>query len=216
MPIPCKRLNNRFFAHDAAEVAKALLGKVIRVRYQHLILSAQITETEAYYLHEKASHASLGFTEKRKALFMPAGTIYMYYSRAGDSLNISCEGPGNAVLIKAGIPFLDNLAENESIIKKMHALNPPKNGLGIRPIAQLCNGQALLCRSLGLKVADWDQKTFNDNFYLEDIGYHATKILCTPRLGIPPGRDEHLLLRFVDTSLHPKPKIPKLKLGNGH
>jgi len=43
-------------------------------------LTAQILETEAYYLNDKASHASLGFTEKRKALFMPPGTIYMYFS----------------------------------------------------------------------------------------------------------------------------------------
>ncbi|MDV3444008.1 DNA-3-methyladenine glycosylase, partial [Pseudomonas otitidis] len=33
-------------------------------------LSARIIETEAYYLAEKGSHASLGYTEKRRALFL--------------------------------------------------------------------------------------------------------------------------------------------------
>ena len=80
-------------------------GKIIYSKYNDLWLTAQILETEAYYLNDKASHASLGFTEKRKALFMPPGTIYMYFSRGSDSLNISCHGEGNAVLIKSEYPI---------------------------------------------------------------------------------------------------------------
>ena len=94
-----------FFNRDAVCVAKELLGKVIYSKYNDLWLTAQIIETEAYYLNDKASHASLGFTEKRKALFMPTGTIYMYFSRGSDSLNISYHGEGNAVLIKSGYPI---------------------------------------------------------------------------------------------------------------
>ena len=85
-----------FFAQDTCEVARQLLGKVIRRKYQHKWLAAQIIETEAYYNDEKGSHASQGYTEKRKALFMPPGTIYMYYARGSDSFNISCSGKGNA------------------------------------------------------------------------------------------------------------------------
>lgn len=87
-------LSNNFFARDAQQVAKDLLGKVLRVKHQDIWLSAMIIETEAYYLHEKGSHASLGYTEKRKALFMPPGTIYMYHARGGDSLNISGQRGG--------------------------------------------------------------------------------------------------------------------------
>lgn len=87
-------LDSYFFDRDAQLVAQALLGKVLRHRVQGQWLEAQIIETEAYYLHDKGSHASLGFTQKRAALFMPAGTIYMYYARGGDSLNISCHGAG--------------------------------------------------------------------------------------------------------------------------
>ena len=71
-----------FFNRDACLVAQQLLGKIIRRKYLGHWLAARIIETEAYYIEEKASHASLGYTEKRKALFMPAGTIYMYYARA--------------------------------------------------------------------------------------------------------------------------------------
>ena len=93
-------LPDAFFDRDAQRVARELLGKVIRHRVNDLWLSARIIETEAYYCVDKGSHASLGYTEKRKALFLDGGHIYMYYARGGDSLNFSAHGPGNAVLIK--------------------------------------------------------------------------------------------------------------------
>lgn len=188
-----KILSKSFFNRDAQVVSKALLGKVMRVKYKNVWLSAMIIETEAYYKREKSSHAYLGYTEKRKALFMPSGTIYMYYARGADSLNISCKGKGNAVLIKSGFPYGEDL----KAIKIMQKLNP-LNGR-IRSIEKLCSGQTLLCKSLGLKVKDWDQNQFDENrFYIADVGYHPKKIIQTTRLGIPEGRDEHLMYRFID------------------
>ena len=104
---PDQRVNpvpNSFFKRDPQEVAPDLLGLVLRHHVDERWLESRIIETEAYLLEEKGSHASLGETPSRKALFMEAGTIYMYYARGGDSFNFSCSGPGNAVLIKAGIP----------------------------------------------------------------------------------------------------------------
>ncbi len=190
-------LNKKFFARDPQIVAQALLGKVLKIKYQQRYLYAQIIETEAYYIHDKGSHASLGFTEKRKALFMAPGTIYMYYARGNDSLNFSCLGDGNAVLIKSGIPYL-NEENNAEMIQQMQALNPHPAG-GIRPVKRLCSGQTLLCRSLGLKVSEWDQKTMDqERFTLMDCGYVPEFIIQTTRLGIPKGRDEHLPYRFID------------------
>jgi DNA-3-methyladenine glycosylase len=74
-----------FFDKPPLLLAQALLGKVLRHRVDGDIwLSVRIIETEAYEKTEKGSHASLGFTQKRAALFMPPGTIYMYYAR-GDA-----------------------------------------------------------------------------------------------------------------------------------
>ena len=186
-------LSAKFFNRDAQVVARELLGKVLRHLYQDIWLSAQIIETEAYYIHDKASHASLGFTSKRKALFMPAGTIYMYYARGGDSLNISCKGEGNAVLIKSAIPY----GEDSNMIKIMQKLNPQKNGQ-FRTAEKLCKGQTLLCKSLNLRVPEWNQKNFNiKKLYITDVGYKPKSIIQTKRLGIPMGRDEHLPYRFI-------------------
>lgn len=194
-----KTLTAKFFARDPQLVAQNLLGKVLCVKYRAQWLYAQIIETESYYLTDKASHASLGFTQKRKALFMSPGTIYMYYARGGDSLNISCLGDGNAVLIKSGVPFpFDSL--KSKMIAKMQYLNPTRSGL-VRDPRRLCSGQTLLCKSLGLKVPEWDQKTFDpERFYMADSGYRPAEIIQTTRLGIPKGRDEHLPYRFVDAA----------------
>ncbi len=184
-----------FFAREPISVAKDLLGKILRHYYEGIWLSAQIIEAEAYYLEEKGSHASLGFTEKRKALFMGPGTIYMYYARGGDSINISCLGEGNAVLIKSGIPFLPDAPRE--MIAIMQRLNPIKTKE--RPVHQLCCGQTLLCRSLGLKVPEWDTKNFlPEKMLIEDVGLRPKKIIQARRLGIPLGRDEHLPYRFID------------------
>lgn len=190
-------LPKSFFNHPPLVVAKKLLGKVLCVRYENVWLKAIITETEAYYIHDKASHSSLGYTEKRKALFMAPGTIYMYHSRGGDSLNITCRGKGNAVLIKAAIPFIQERNFNKKI-QIMQKLNPQKNSQSPRPLKKLCSGQALLCRSLNLKIGDWDKKQFDrKKFYIVDYNIITKNVIQTQRLGITKGRDEHLPYRFV-------------------
>lgn len=190
-------LKSSFFDRDACLVAQQLLGKVIRRNYQGHWLAARIIETEAYYLEDKGSHASLGYTQKRKALFMPPGTIYMYYARGKDSLNISCNGEGNAVLIKSAFAVNDKFSDTNSIAI-MQQLNPSVTG-DLRSIENLCKGQTLLCRSLQLTVKEWDQQPFDENrFYIDDTGEKPNKIIQTTRLGIPAGRDEHLFYRFID------------------
>lgn len=197
MPLNTHPLPDAFFNRDAATLARDLLGKIIRRRHGNLWLSARIIETEAYYLDEKGSHASLGYTHKRRALFMDGGTIYMYYARGGDSLNFSARGPGNAVLIKSAYPWLDALS-GEAALAAMQALNPDAQGRP-RPREKLCAGQTLLCRALDLKVPQWDAQGFDPaHLYVDDAGQDVPKAIRCARLGIPAGRDEHLPYRFVD------------------
>ncbi len=190
-------LSASFFDRAACDVARTLLGKIIRRKVQGQWLAARIIETESYYIDDKGSHASLGYTEKRKALFMPPGTIYMYYARGKDSFNVSCKGDGNAVLIKSAFPFEDEHTDAKAI-PIMQSLNPTESG-ELRPIDWLCRGQTLLCAALNIRVSDWDQAQFNaQSFYLEDAGLKPKRIIQTTRLGIPQGRDEHLKYRYID------------------
>lgn len=196
------RLSQVFFDQQPCELAQALLGKVLRHRYRYRgkdhWLACRIIETEAYYLDERGSHSSQGYTDKRAAMFMPAGTIYMYYARGEDSLNISAKGEGNAVLIKSGVAWFDDKSPRSNL-KIMQRLNPVKGSGRLRPEERLCSGQTLLCAALGLKVIHWDQQQFNANhFYIENTGYRPERIIQARRLGIPAGRDEHLMYRYID------------------
>ncbi|KAF0867047.1 DNA-3-methyladenine glycosylase [Pseudomonas sp. LD120] len=195
-------LPDSFFDRDAQRLARELLGKVIRHKVGERWLSARIIETEAYYCEEKGSHASLGYTEKRKALFLDGGHIYMYYARGGDSLNFSAQGPGNAVLIKSAYPWTDKLSGPASLAQ-MQLNNPDASGHP-RPPQKLCAGQTLLCKAMGLKVPNWDAKRFDhEALFVEDVGTVVPQIIQTTRLGIPHGRDEHLMYRFVDAAYAP-------------
>jgi len=174
-------LQPSFFNRDSAVVARELLGKIIRRKYNGHWLAARIIETEAYYLDDKASHSSLGYTEKRKAMFMPPGTIYMYYARGKDSLNISCKGKGNAVLIKSAHFFSDDMSHPNSLAI-MQKLNPSTSGEA-RSINRLCSGQTLLCKALHLKVTDWDQKIFSaEEFLLMTLVTHHSQLFRPPDL----------------------------------
>lgn len=195
-------LPTSFFDRDARTVARALLGKVIRRRLNGRWLCARIIETEAYLRHEKASHSSLGLTESRKPMFMAPGTIYMYYARGGDSLNISCRGAGNAVLIKSAFPYQDAADAGEidpASLALMRAQHGPLKSGEPRPLSRLCSGQTLLCKSLGLRVREWSGRQFDPkSFYIADMGLAPGAYIRTRRMGIPPGRDEQLLLRYID------------------
>ncbi|WLH13444.1 DNA-3-methyladenine glycosylase [Pseudomonas hefeiensis] len=200
-PLP-NALPHGFFDRDAQVLARDLLGKVIRHKVGDLWLSARIIETEAYYFAEKGSHASLGYTEKRKALFLDGGHIYMYYARGGDSLNFSAHGPGNAVLIKSAYPWVDTISGPASLAQML--LNNPDAQGRPRPSQKLCAGQTLLCKALGLKVPQWDAKRFDpERLLVEDVGVPTVNVIQTTRLGIPLGRDEHLFYRFVDAAYAP-------------
>ncbi len=200
-PVPpwhgARPLEDAFFDRDAQIVARDLLGKVLRHRVGDLWLAARIIETEAYYREEKGSHSSLGETFSRRAMFMPAGHIYMYYARGGDSLNISAGGPGNAVLVKSALPWVDAVSGAESLAA-MQRNNPTPAGHP-RPPERLCAGQTLLCKAMALKVPEWNARRFDPaRFFVDDVGLRPARIVQTTRLGIPLGRDEHLAYRFVD------------------
>ena len=181
-------------------MARDLVGCVLRRLLDGLWLGVQIVETEAYGLEDPASHAFLGRTPSREPMWMPPGTIYMYHSRAGASLNVSCGIGPEAVLIKAGVPVVDDISPRAAL-DAMHRLNPGPDGQSRRPERRLCAGQTLLCRSLGLTVAEWTGRQFDPcQFYIE-ARVSQRRIVSTIRLGIRPERDDGRRSRYVDREL---------------
>ena len=179
-----------FFERPALDLARALVGRLLVRRRAGLLLVARVVEAEAYARHEKASHSSLGRTPSREPMFAAPGTIYMYRSRGGPSLNVSAHGAGDAVLFKSAVLACDGPAR-----AAMHALNPSRSGAP-RPDPKLLAGQSLLCRALDLETAAWTGRPFGGDLVVADDGVRP-RLVQTTRLGIPAGRDEHLPWRFV-------------------
>lgn len=103
-PEDVARLPQRFFARPVSEVARALLGTVVR----HGEVAVRITETEAYGGPEDtASHARFGDAGRSAPMFGPPGRAYVYLCYGiHDMFNIVCgpRGEASAVLVRSGEP----------------------------------------------------------------------------------------------------------------
>lgn len=96
-----KRLLESFYARPVEEVARDLVGKLVR----HEEVLVRITEVEAYAGPEdSASHARFGPTARNLVMFGPPGRAYVYLCYGlHHMLNVVAEpeGRGAAVLIRS-------------------------------------------------------------------------------------------------------------------
>lgn len=129
-----QRITRDLFNRPTLTVAKELLGKFLVRRMGNKVVTAMITETEAYVgPRDRASHASRGRTARTEVMFGPPGHAYiyliygMYYC-----FNVVTERKNYpaAVLIRGvrlqGIGSSKNLKLNP----EPHTLNASLNGPG--------------------------------------------------------------------------------------
>lgn len=128
-------LPDAFYARPVADVARDLLGCVVR----HGDAAGRIVETESYHESEPACHAFVGLTRRTRVLFGPPGRAYVYRSYGIHALlNAVCEeqGVGAAVLIRA----LESVGGVESMRRRR----------GVRRDVDLCSGPGKLTEALGI------------------------------------------------------------------
>ncbi len=133
------RLDRAFFARPVVDVARELVGCVLR----HGPCSGVIVETEAYHHSEPACHAHVGLTARTEPLFGPPGVAYVYRSYGIHALvNAVCEpeGVGAAVLVRALAP-LDGI---ELMFERR----------GVEREVDLCSGPGKLTQALAIELAD--------------------------------------------------------------
>jgi DNA-3-methyladenine glycosylase len=98
-----KRLPQQFFAREAAEVARSLIGCAI----VHGDRAGMIVETEAYIgPQDRACHARFGPTARTSVMFGPAGRSYVYLCYGIHEMFNVVTGPdgvGQAVLVRVDL-----------------------------------------------------------------------------------------------------------------
>lgn len=165
-------LPRSFYSAKTVDVAKALLGKVLR----HEETSGIIVETEAYLGGEDlAAHSSRGITDRTRVIFGPPGHAYIYLIYGMyDCLNLVAEPeetPG-CVLIRALQPL--------SGIDVMRARRP-----GARRTEQLASGPGKLTVAMGItRALNGCDVTRGPITVREAEAPTPIEIVTTPRIGI--------------------------------
>ena len=169
-----------FYARDAVEVARDLIGSLI-VRGG---VTVRVTEVEAYrWPGDTACHGRHGRTPRNAALWGPPGTAYVYFVYGiHHMLNLvtGADGEAQAVLIRAAEP-----------VKGLGTIRRRRGGL---EGPALLNGPAKVAQALGLDTR-WNGHRLHVAGGLEvRMDLAPPGLLVGPRVGIDFADLEHRLL----------------------
>jgi DNA-3-methyladenine glycosylase len=164
-------LPEEFYARPVVEVARALVGCVVR----HGECAGAIVETEAYHESEPACHAHVGLTARTHILFGPPARAYVYRSYGIHALlNAVCEpeGVGAAVLIRA--------------LEPLEGVDLMRERRGLERREDLCSGPGKLTQALGieLELNGSDLVRGPITIELAPAGWPPIELIAGPRVGI--------------------------------
>jgi DNA-3-methyladenine glycosylase len=160
-----------FYARPVVEVAKALVGCVVR----HDGCAGAIVETEAYHESEPACHAHVGLTARTHILFGPPARAYVYRSYGIHALfNAVCEaeGVGAAVLIRA--------------LEPLEGLDSMRERRGLERREDLCSGPGKLTQALGIDLELNGSDLVRGPIAIEPqpADWPPVELIAGPRIGI--------------------------------
>ncbi|MDR0484155.1 MAG: DNA-3-methyladenine glycosylase [Alphaproteobacteria bacterium] len=168
-----KLLDKNFFLQPTLTVAKELISKTIHIKNNQSEYQGIITETEAYFGNDPASHGFCGLTKRNAPMFNSGGIAYVYIIYGiHHCLNFVCEDEGYpaAVLVR-GI----NIIQDNKVIK--------------------LDGPGKVCKFLGIDRTH-NNKSLTDGSFISVYDTNTTpKIKATKRIGI--SKNTEALWRFV-------------------
>ena len=133
----------KFYDRDTEQVARDLLGAVLRCTTSDGVASGRIVETEAYLgEHDLACHAAAGLTERTRWLYGAPGTAYVYFIYGVHwcfNAVTRAVGSPSAVLVRALEPL-----EGVELMRERRLVIHDRD---------LTNGPGKLCEALGITGA---------------------------------------------------------------
>lgn len=183
-----KKLPIQFYQQtDVILIAKELIGKIIVTKFDGLITSGRIVETEAYIgITDRASHSFGGKrTARNEHMYAPAGIAYVYICYGMHHLfNIvsNAKDIPDAVLIRA----LEPIAGIDSMLKRT---GKPKAD------NTLTKGPGNAAKALGISKKHSGMNLMKDDIYVADDGFKIAEssIGISRRIGIESSGDAALL-----------------------
>jgi len=158
------RLPRGFYQRPSAEVAGALLGKLMVHETERGLLIGRIVEVEAYLGREDlAAHSSKGITPRTRVMFEEAGHAYVYLIYGMHHCMNVVTGPpgsGSAVLLRALEPVQGISVSTRGPGRLTKAMEIDRRHYGL----DLCQSDSLL--------------------YLADDGHTPISIRNSPRIGV--------------------------------
>jgi DNA-3-methyladenine glycosylase len=177
------RLGKDFYARSVHEVARDLIGCVVR----HGETAGRIVETESYHMEEPACHAFAGVTERTRTLYGKPGRAYVYFSYGVHSLLNAVaeeEGVGAAVLIRA--------------LEPVDGVELMRQRRGLERVEDLCSGPGKLTQALGIGLSLNGTSLVDGPIALlaREPGSRAARVVAGERIGITKAVE--LPWRFCD------------------
>lgn len=174
-----------FYLQKTEIVAKKLLGKLFQINHNGKIISAEITETEAYLPQDDpACHAAIKKTNRNAPMFELGGILYVYFIYGNyycANVVTEAEGLGAAVLIRSAKPV-------DGIEFMMQNRNKTES-------KDLLTGPGKFAQAFGLnKSYNYKKLDSKEIRICEFKDYSDSEIITTTRIGINKASD--LPLRF--------------------
>lgn len=181
-------LSRDFYDRPTLDVARDLLGKVLRHRSVDGVTAGRIVEVEAYIGEDDpACHAAPGPTIRNRPLYGPPGRAYVYLNYGLHHLvNAVTESTGApaAVLIRALEP-LDGL----SLMQARRQAVRWRRGQPVENDHALCRGPGNLTVAMGITLSHNTAELTRGRLVVEDRGGSAPAVTWGPRIGIRVGTD---------------------------
>lgn len=185
-----RALAARFYERDTEQVARDLLGAILRYTSPDGVASGRIVETEAYLgEHDLACHAAAGLTARTKWLYGSPGTAYVYFI-------YGVHWCFNAVTRSVGLPS----AVLIRAVEPVEGMELMRTRRGAERDRDLANGPGKLCAALGI-TGEVNGMPLRESAIeiLRGVPVPDANVAITPRIGITKCADWPLRWLVADS-----------------